>query len=372
MGKEKKLRVAFFISDSGVRDRQRLYEFQAEALSDHIQHYFILSGNKHFKSFLKSKNIGYTDMSYHPRSIWSILKFAHQMRKELKEWDIVHTHYHDANLLGLMASKYAGVPVRIYTRHHNTYYHDVSSKKAILINRLFNRLATSIIAPSESVAKTLVKLEKVNVAKVYVVHHPFECEEPSKLSKISERYDLNTDGPVIGSIATFQPLKGIKYIIEGFEKVMEMHPSATLIMANAHGSHQKEYTQLAMAKLGDRVKFIEYENDINALYELFDLFIHVPVSVSSESFGQVYIESMAFGIPGVFTNSGVLPEMGEDGKNCLIVPYRDSSSIAEAIERYLSDSELCEDISNGAKLTSAKYFSLSAYREKLLSMYFNQ
>src|SRR5690606_6588033 len=120
--KSEKLNVAHFISDSGQRDRQILYEFIASAIAPASNsHFYILNGNKQFITFLNEKGIQFTLLDFLPSSICDILRCAWELRKKMRQYDVVHTHYYDANILGLLTAYFAQVPKRITTRHHNAF-----------------------------------------------------------------------------------------------------------------------------------------------------------------------------------------------------------------------------------------------------------
>ena len=79
---------------------------------------------------------------------------------------------------------------------------------------------------------------------------------------------------------------------------------------------------MAATRIPDRYTEIVYETDMPALYKTFDVFVHVPVEPHFESFGQVYVEAMASGIPSVFTLAGAATEFVRDGENALVVQPR--------------------------------------------------
>ena len=59
-----------------------------------------------------------------------------------------------------------------------------------------------------------------------------------------------------------------------------------------------------------------------------------------EQVGLVNIQSIACGTPVITTDSGAIPEFVENGTAGIIVPERDITALAEAIERLLADDEL--------------------------------
>jgi glycosyltransferase involved in cell wall biosynthesis len=54
----------------------------------------------------------------------------------------------------------------------------------------------------------------------------------------------------------------------------------------------------------------------------------------------VLVEAMASGLPVVSTNISGIPELITDNANGLLVPQRDATALAQAIERLLNDETL--------------------------------
>jgi hypothetical protein len=63
----------------------------------------------------------------------------------------------------------------------------------------------------------------------------------------------------------------------------------------------------------------------------------VPIDDTIEAFGQTYIEALISGVPSVFTLSGVASEFIENGKNALVVDYKNSEQISVAIDQILTN-----------------------------------
>jgi glycosyltransferase involved in cell wall biosynthesis len=71
----------------------------------------------------------------------------------------------------------------------------------------------------------------------------------------------------------------------------------------------------------------ETTNSVQNFLSSLDVFVHVPIGPIEEAFGLVYLESLASGIPTVFTVSGVLHEIVELDRFTLLVPHKDSNAI---------------------------------------------
>jgi glycosyltransferase involved in cell wall biosynthesis len=258
-------------------------------------------------------------------------------------FDSVHTHLFEASLAGLVAAWFTGTRQRIYTRHYSDYHH-VWFPAAVKYDRFINRIANRIVATSENVKDILVRLEHVPVEKITVIRHGIDMSDyetgavsQERVESIRKKYHIPTDRPVVGAISRFTELKGLQYLIPAFKGVLEKFPDAMLVMANASGDYATVIRGLLDGLPHDSYRTIVFENDIAALYRVFNCFVHIPVTSTAEAFGQTYLESLASHIPSVFTPSGVAPEFIRNGEQALLVPFRDSEPVLRAILHVLDN-----------------------------------
>jgi glycosyltransferase involved in cell wall biosynthesis len=81
-----------------------------------------------------------------------------------------------------------------------------------------------------------------------------------------------------------------------------------------------------------------------------------PSFYESESFGNVAVEGMMFGLPVVATRWRGVPDVVDDGDTGLLVPIRDPAALASALERLIDDPELrCTLGRNGRQKYLAEY-----------------
>lgn len=221
----------------------------------------------------------------------------------------------------------------------------------------------------------MVTMDGAPENKIQVIHHGFdltyfEKRDTQLVERLREKHKLEKhNAPVIGVIARYVEWKGIGYAIEAFTRLRQRHPSAHLVLANAGGNYSSQIKAM-LKMLPDNVYTeIVFEDNLAALYQLLDVYVHVPVDENSEAFGQTYVEALAAGVPSVFTMSGVAPDFIHDGNNALVVPYRDAPAIDAAIEKLLTNSSLRETlIKNGRAVVSGE-FSLEVMLNKLEKLY---
>ena len=330
-------------------------------------------GNSPLEDFLRENQIPVRRIIFRgkkdlPVAIFSIIRILLQTKP-----DIVHTHLFFANIAGLAAAWICRVPKRIYTRHHSTYHH-VYHPGSVKYDRFTNYLATDIVAISKTVEEVLVEMERVKRNKITVIPHGFRIEDfrnvaTDEVNGLHEKYNATGRHPVVGVISRYTEWKGIQFILPAFKKLLGKYPDALLLLANADGDYSEAIKSLLNKLPVKSFAEIRFENNIFALYKLFDVYVHAPVDNSSEAFGQTYVEALASGIPSVFTLSGIAKEFILDRKNALVVPHKNSDAVYFAIDELLSDRQLAASlIANGKKDVEAfQLINMILSLEKLYS-----
>ncbi len=104
------------------------------------------------------------------------------------------------------------------------------------------------------------------------------------------------------------------------------------------GSHRAALEALrAELGLGVRVRFVPHRRDVPAVMHAADV---VVIPSHWEPFGLVVVEALACGRPVVAARAGAIPELVDDGVSGVLVPVRDPTALADAIERLWREPEL--------------------------------
>ena len=138
------------------------------------------------------------------------------------------------------------------------------------------------------------------------------------------------------------PYKGVEYLLQAMEIVHQKHPDVRVIIAGGG----KMYFD---ASKYESLDYVEIHNRFIELDELADLirgamFTVCPYADATQS-GVVY-SSFALNTPVIATRVGGLPEMIDDGKTGIIVPPKDVNALASAIQSYLDNPELLQEMRN--------------------------
>jgi glycosyltransferase involved in cell wall biosynthesis len=230
------------------------------------------------------------------------------------------------------------------------------------------------VSISQATDKTLLEMEGVSPLKIVKIPHGFDWREFQKVSEesigtIRKKWNIRTSKHVVGVIARHIEWKGIQYIIPAFRGFLKKYPDASLVLANASGPYHKALMELLVDFTPGQVVIIPFEEDVVSLYGLFDVYVHTPVDPLSEAFGQTYIEALICGVPSVFTLSGIAAEFVKDRSNALVVPFRNSAAILEALCLLAEDEVLGRQLAIHGKRDVLSRFGLENMVALLRKMY---
>lgn len=198
--------------------------------------------------------------------------------------------------------------------------------------------------------------DRVYVAPLAASSHFYHVNDPDCISIARQRYGIpNCD--YFLSIAALQPRKNFVHIISCFFRLLSEQPNLdiNLVLAGYEGWMYEEIFAAAnaSAEFRSKVIFIGYilDEDISAIYSGAKAFIYPSLY---EGFGLPPLEAMQCGIPVITSNTTSLPEVVGDAG--IMVDPKDSDALCQAMLRLLTDTTLCEQLSQKG-LTRAKGFS---------------
>lgn len=187
----------------------------------------------------------------------------------------------------------------------------VKSKVHNLIHKLYLRRADLILSLSLEVYERLLKyrIPKNKIAQVYI---GINFEKLRHQLKSNNPFQISVKGsPRVLMVGRFAPEKNYEIGIKAFAEFVRDYPDATLSIAGK-GPLEKEIIKLA-EELGVRHRFnvLGYVDNVPKLMTNFDLLLHL---ASSESYGQIYLEALASGLPVLCSRTGVAIDLAENNE----------------------------------------------------------
>lgn len=164
--------------------------------------------------------------------------------------------------------------------------------------------------------------------------------------------------------ARLSPEKGLEFLIQAVKLLIDQGHELNLRLAG-DGPKKEELVRLAKElNLSDRVHFLGFLSEDAIISELqaSDLFV-LPSFV--EGLPVSAMEALAIGVPVIATNIAGTGELVEDGKTGLLVRPSDSSALADAIKKMITDYDFRLAIAENGRRKVIDEFDMEKESEKL-------
>jgi alpha-1,3-rhamnosyl/mannosyltransferase len=154
---------------------------------------------------------------------------------------------------------------------------------------------------------------------------------------------------IVLAVGNLEPRKNIGRAIEAFTAVRATDPELRMLIvgkpSTGHGALAREWS-------GEGVEWLGYVDDerLRQLYRTATVLLFPSLH---EGFGLPVIEAMSQGCPVICSNAASLPEVAGDA--ALYVDPRDVGSMANSLQRLISDHAAREQLSSTGREQAAKF-----------------
>lgn len=262
---------------------------------------------------------------------------------------IVHTHNPKPGVYGRVAARAARVPVVVNTVH-GLYAQpgDRWAKRATVysMERIASLCSHAELVQNPEDVETLARLgvprRKLTVLGNGIDLTRFDPATVTLDAAAAARAEMGACGPddvVVGLVGRLVREKGYLEVFAAAEQLRARNPSVRIAVIGAEESEKGDALTPADRARADRagVRFLGERSDVVRLYAGMD--VHVLAS-HREGFPRSPMEAAAMGKPVVATNIRGCREVVEHDVTGLLVPVRDPSGLADAIETLARDGDL--------------------------------
>ncbi len=229
-----------------------------------------------------------------------IFQYIKELKKVLKEnnYKIVHSHINALSVFPLFAAKLAGVPVRIAHSHSTSNKKEWKKNLIKNILRPFSKVfATDYMCCSEHAGRWLFGNKEYDKGSVYILNNAidlniFKYNKKIRKAKRNE-IGISNNTKVIGHVGRFVEQKNHTFIIDVFNEVHKEDNNTILLLAGQGPLEPKIKEKVIELGLEESVKFLGQRNDIEDLYQAFDIFLFPSIY---EGLGLVLIEAQSSGL----------------------------------------------------------------------------
>lgn len=193
---------------------------------------------------------------------------------------------------------------------------------------------TRIVAISACVADALAAISRAAPARTTLVYNGVDTARfrPTRsAAEVRAEFGVPADATVIGTVGQLVPWKRQDLFLEAAARILAHVPRAWFLVVGAdlfgeHAAYVAELRALAASlKLGDRVVFTGYREDVASLMAAMDLLLH---PAEDEPLGRAVLEAMSLGVPCVAADACGPAEIIEDGLSGILTPPGDAPAMA--------------------------------------------
>jgi len=259
-------------------------------------------------------------------------------------YTIVHTNSSKAGILGRWAAWLAGTPVIVHTVHgwgHHGHQHPLVRALYIILEKLALSITDQLIAVSpRNVERGLC--DGIGQHEDYVViRSGIELDRFGRpcvpRSETRVALDIPADAPVVGTVTRLSPQKAPLDFVRAVGIIAQSVPEAWFVMVGDGPLRPQVEALIAKLGLNNRLILTGLRRDVPELMAAFDVFV---LSSLWEGLPRVLPQAMATGLPIVATAIDGNTEAIVDGVNGLLVLPGQPAALAQAVIRFLRDSQM--------------------------------
>lgn len=306
------------------------------------------------------------------KSIWHLYKF---IRKE--KFYLVQYSTPNASMYGAVASKMAGVPVRLYCQWGMVYVTMHGLKRTIFknIERMVCRFSTNVQPDSYGNLKFCRKQGLYDENKSCVIWNgsakgldlsAFDVSHKEEYAEeIKAKYGIKEEEPVIGFVGRLGREKGCHELFRAFQQVKKEFPKAKLLFV---GPIEKEETiepeMLQYFRTCDDIIKTGRVSHVEKYTSAMDIFV---LPSYREGFGMGVVEASAMQVPVVVTKYPGPSSAMEDGISGYSVPIGDVEQLTNIILSLLRNPQEARQIGKRGRKFVEERFEQKQFIEKYMA-----
>jgi glycosyltransferase involved in cell wall biosynthesis len=293
--------------------------------------------------------------------------------------DLVHTTLFDADVVGRLAARLAGIQVvsslvnTPYGSEHRdeAVQHVVKVRAAQLADVATSRLVCRFRAVSQAVKDAYVERVHLRSSLVDVIPEGRDIARlgrasPSRRSAARATLKLNHE-PVVLAVGRQEPQKGLDVLLRAVPLLRQAVPDVQVIVAGRRGRSSDKLTSIINeSDLSGSVQLLGHRDDVTELFCAADVFVLPSVR---EGIPGVVQEAMALEVPIVASDIAPVREALGDPPPAELFPPGDVAGLAVALTRILKDRTVGRDRATKARQRFIVEYDIASVAERIMGFY---
>jgi glycosyltransferase involved in cell wall biosynthesis len=294
---------------------------------------------------------------------------------------IVHTHTPKAGIVGMLASRLAGVPNRLHTVAGMPLLEQTGFKRIILdfVEKLTYSCATKVYPNSFKMKDIIIQNKYCLADKLKVLANgssngiDTSCFDASHFSEefkenLKKELGLLSTDFVFVFVGRIVSDKGINELILAFAAIQKQVKEVKLILV---GPYEQELDPLKevtkhQIKTNKSIISVGYQLDVRPYFAISDGLVFPSYR---EGFPNVVMQSGAMGLPCIVTNINGCNEIVEHAKNGFVIPVKNQKAIHESMLHFIKNKEQFCQMKQNARAMIVSRFDQQLMWESILQEY---
>lgn len=276
--------------------------------------------------------------------------------------NILHSYLFECNVYSAVVKIFRPTTKFIMSIRNMNYTH---GPKKILLTRFASMIANYVTVVCDKVGEFVVNREKINPGKIVTLYNAVDNDIFYLHSKVHDNAE-NENNIIITCVASLNYRKGQEYLIKAIHSLIKRGRKIHLWLL---GDGKNRDTLVKLTKelgLSGHVTFYGYVKNVREILTNVDIGV---LSSFEEGMSNALLEYMAMGIPAVTTDVGGNREVNLDGVTGYVIPPRDIESLADALDKLVSNSNLRYEMGVKGRQRIKDEFSINNMKDKYTSFY---
>ena len=294
---------------------------------------------------------------------------------------IVHTHTPKAGVIGMLAGKMAGVPIRLHTVAGLPLMETRGVKRAILdkVEKITYACATKVYPNSYELKKIILDFGFTNKSKLKVLGEGssngidtkyFDPKNYTAEHKITLKKQLNIPASdfIYVYVGRLVSEKGINELVKSFINLEKTNKNISLLLVGPLENDLDPLDPYVEQYINSHEKIFTtgYQVDVRPYFSISDVLVFPSYR---EGFPNVVMQANAMNIPAIVSNINGCNEIVDEGKNGIIIPVKSQEAVEASMKRVLEDDVLLSRLSQNARGLIQKKYERRQFWEILLKEY---
>ncbi len=294
---------------------------------------------------------------------------------------IVHTHTPKAGIVGMLASKLAGVPHRLHTVAGMPLLEQSGLKRVVLdfVEKLTYSCATKVYPNSFKLKEIIIQNEYCHPVKLKVLANGssngidttyFDTSHFSEELKNNLKKELGIQSSdfvfiFVGRIVTD---KGINELIAAFSAIQKNRNNIKLLLVGPYEQELDPLNEDTLHQIGtnESIFSLGYQLDVRPYFAIADGLVFPSYR---EGFPNVVMQAGAMGLPSIVTDINGCNEIIEHQKNGCVIPVKNQNAIQESMLHFIENKEQYSKMQENSRQMIVSRFDQKIMWKSILQEY---